>query len=167
MNIFQKNNNILYKNSLLPIWLLALLLICSCSGPLKVVKVIDGDTIVVQSGITRQKVRLKGVDAPEIPNSRYLKKGDPFGWESRQCLMEMLSGRRVRLEYDTTSRLPERDQYGRLLAYVYVDEELINALLIRQGCARAFLKYPHSRMEEFKRREVQARKEGLGIWSRK
>ena len=129
--------------------MLAVALNFFCSGEWTAVYVIDGDTFRARRGAVREKVRLKGVDAPEVPHPEYGRKGDPFGWESRECLMGLIEGRVVRLGFDASSQIQERDQYGRLLAYVYVDEKLINKLLIRRGCARAFRKYPHSRMEEF------------------
>jgi micrococcal nuclease len=120
--------------------------------------VIDGDTVVVGRRGVEQKVRLKGVDAPEIPH--------PFGYESRECLEQILDGRPVRLVSALPSGAPEHDDYGRLLAYVYEGDTLVNAELIRRGCARAFNRYPHPRQKEFNELEAQARAQGLGLWAR-
>jgi micrococcal nuclease len=129
--------------------------------------VIDGDTVVVGRRGVEQKVRLKGVDAPEIPHPEHGQlRNDPFGYESRECLEQILDGRPVRLVSALPSGAPEHDDYGRLLAYVYEGDTLVNAELIRRGCARAFNRYPHPRQKEFNELEAQARAQGLGLWAR-
>src|SRR5207302_4566860 len=95
-------------------------------GPLaaQVLSVHDGDTITVQLADRKEKVRLIGIDAPEIDQA-------PWGIQARDALRGLLDGKTVRLETDITVR----DQYRRLLAYVYVGEMLVNLELVRQGQA--------------------------------
>jgi micrococcal nuclease len=79
----------------------------------RVVRVVDGDTIHVQAGGRREKVRYIGVDTPES-----VKPGSPvecFAKRASQANERLVSGARVRLVTD----VEERDRYGRLLAYVY------------------------------------------------
>jgi micrococcal nuclease len=121
-------------------------------------RVIDGDTLLLADG---RRVRLLGVDTPET------KKPDtpvqPFGIEAWAFTREHVEGKPVRLEFDK-----ERvDKYGRVLAYVYRDDWLLNEELIRAGFSRAITKYPYS--EPMKRRfraaEQEARDAQRGIWS--
>lgn len=142
-----------------------LLLVLACSESWVLVRVIDGDTLRARKAGHEEKVRLKGVDAPEIPHPRFGRFTlDPYGYESKECLSRLVGGHTLRLEFDTPRGLPERDQYGRLLAYVWADGVLVNAELIRRGCARAYLRFPHSRLEEFIRLEAEARAAERGLW---
>jgi micrococcal nuclease len=59
----------------------------------------------------------------------------------------------------------DQDRYGRLLRYVYLEDgTLVNAEIIRQGYGFAYVKYPFSRMEEFRALEREARNKGRGMW---
>ena len=82
---------------------------------------VDGDTIVLAGG---ERVRYVGIDAPEIS-------GEPehFGQEALEANRRLVAGERVRLERDVS----DRDRFGRLLRYVYVDELLVNAEMVREG----------------------------------
>jgi endonuclease YncB( thermonuclease family) len=62
-----------------------------CDDGWRVKRVIDGDTVIVATGAGEEKVRLKGVDAPEIPHPDFGRfKSDPYGPESRRCLIDLL-----------------------------------------------------------------------------
>lgn len=124
----------------------------------KVKHVIDGDTVVLENN---QRVRLIGVDAPEVDNPKYNRLGEPFGNEAREYLESRVAGKEVDLEGGGEPF----DQYGRRLAYVFHDGRLINAELIELGYAEAFRKFPHPRHEDFLRLEETARLEAVGIWS--
>lgn len=124
----------------------------------KVVKVSDGDTLVVQVDPNRQeKVRLVGIDTPEMAQK-------PWGERAKAFTERLALGKVVRLEAD----VQPRDQYGRLLAYAYVGKTFINHELIRQGYAM-LLTYPPNvaHVEEFTQAQKLARQEGKGIWSSK
>jgi micrococcal nuclease len=96
-------------------------------GQVKVVAVLDGDTIVISGG---EKVRYAGLDTPE---SRHPDKLPEYcGHAAFEANRRLVVGKTVRLEFDER----RRDKYGRLLAYVYVDGLFVNAELIRQGYAR-------------------------------
>lgn len=86
----------------------------------QVSEVIDGDTFVVGG----QHIRLIGINAPEI--------GEPCSLEAKYKLAELIKGKKVRLEADTG----EKDEYGRLLRYVYIDNLFVNAEIVRLGLAR-------------------------------
>lgn len=95
-----------------------------------VVRVVDGDTIVVNYNGTEEKVRLIGVDTPESvhPDSS---KNTEEGVAASDYTKQHLEGKQVELEFD----VQERDQYGRLLAYVYVDGVMYNKTLLEDGVA--------------------------------
>lgn len=93
-----------------------------------VTKVIDGDTIIIQGG---EHVRLLGIDADESGYSCYE--------SAKKQLEELILGKTVRLEADG----PDKDQYGRLLRYVFLDNQNISEELVAQGFAIARF-YPDS-----------------------
>ena len=90
-----------------------------------------------------------------------------FGKEASAFTKRLAEGKRIRLEYDqANNHLGHKDQYGRTLAYIFLEDgTLLNAEIIRQGYGHAFTRYPFSRMEEFRRLEREAREQGRGLWS--
>jgi endonuclease YncB( thermonuclease family) len=123
----------------------------------------DGDTIGVGRGWRYQKVRLLGVDTPEVVHPS--KPVEPFGPEASEFTARTLKGQRVRLEFEPANQY---DRYDRLLAYVVLaDGTLFNAELVKQGYARVIAPSPFRYYEEFKSYEREAREAGVGIWSRK
>jgi endonuclease YncB( thermonuclease family) len=125
-------------------------------GPFRVTRVLDGDTLVLDNGET---VRLIGVDAPEthhpeLPVQR-------FGEESTEFLRRFAEGFECTLEYEPSNI---RDQYGRLLAYVFVGDRLANAEIIRRGYAYAYTRFPFRRQAEFIVWEREARERQYGLW---
>ena len=110
--------------------------------------VIDGDTIKLKDG---KIVRLLGINAPEVDEECYQ--------ESREELKSLLKGKTIRLESDST----ERDTYGRLLRYVFVDDIFVNGEMVRLGYAKVFgnaEKYSEILIEM----EDKARKAKRCIW---
>ena len=97
--------------------------------PVPVVRIVDGDTIVIQLDGQDQKVRLIGVDTPETVDPR--KPVQHYGKEASAFLTNLLKGESVYLRYDQT----KLDKYGRLLAYLYraPDGLFVNLEIVRQG----------------------------------
>lgn len=95
-----------------------------------VVRVIDGDTIVVNYNGNEEKVRMIGVDTPESvhPDSS---KNTEAGVSASEYTKKHLEGKQVELEFD----VQQRDQYGRLLAYVWVDGKMYNKTLLEDDIA--------------------------------
>jgi micrococcal nuclease len=124
-----------------------------------VVRVIDGDTVEVSIDGEREEVRYIGVDTPET-----VKPDTPvqcFGPRASAVNRRLVEGRRVRLVFDRE----RRDVYGRLLAYVYVDEQLVSAALVRRGLARTLTIPPNDRFAELLARlEHRAAVVGRGLW---
>lgn len=91
-----------------------------------VVHVIDGDTVVLENG---DVVRYLGIDTPEV---RHPRRGEEcFGRDATERNRELVEGKWVRLRGDVT----DRDAYGRLLRYVFVEDTFVNAELVREGYA--------------------------------
>ncbi|CAA9532330.1 MAG: hypothetical protein AVDCRST_MAG67-4395 [uncultured Solirubrobacteraceae bacterium] len=128
----------------------------------RVVRVVDGDTIHVQVGATREKVRYIGVDTPE---TKHPTKGvECYGQKAADFNAQLVAGERVRLVRD----VEERDRYGRLLAYVYRvrDGLFVNAELARLGFAQPLTIAPDVRFaDRFADLARRAREHGRGLWS--
>ena len=130
----------------------------------KVVKVIDGDTIKIDTG---QTVRYIGIDTPELHHPK--KKLECFGKEARDKNKKLVEGKLVRLEKDVS----ETDKYWRLLRYVYVitesspSGEFINDYLVREGYAYSSTFPPDVKYSDhFRNLENQARENLRGLWNK-
>jgi micrococcal nuclease len=124
-----------------------------------VVRVIDGDTIVVRLGGEEEDVRLIGVDTPET-----VKPDTPvqcFGERASHFVKRLLEGRRVRLVFG----VERHDVYGRSLAYVHLGRRFVEAMLVRRGLARSLTIPPNDRFAPlFRRLERRASLAGRGLW---
>lgn len=120
----------------------------------RVTAVFDGDTIEVLLGGARYRVRYIGIDAPES--------GQPCSADATRRNHVLVDGKTVVLQKDVS----ETDRYGRLLRYVWVGDEMVNAALVRSGYALAATFPPDVRHQRlFGQLEQQARQAGLGCWS--
>ena len=126
----------------------------------EVVRVVDGDTFVINYNGNNEKVRLIGVDTPESvhPDSN---KNTKDGITASEYTKSMLSGKYVSLELD----VQERDKYGRILAYVYLDGQMYNKMLLKEGYAKVAIFPPNVKyVEEFKNLQEEAIKNKVGLW---
>ncbi len=121
-------------------------------------RVVDGDTLLLADG---ERVRLLGVNTPETKHPS--KPVEPFGEEASAFTRSLVEGRTVRLELDRE----RRDNYGRILAYVYCDQRFLNEELIRAGLSFAQTRFPYSEQmkRRFKAAEAEARSHRRGLWS--
>lgn len=120
--------------------------------PVTVTRVVDGDTIVIQGG---DRVRYIGIDAPEMPD-------EGLAWEATEQNRRLVEGREVRLEKDVR----DRDDYGRLLRYVWVDGTMVNAEMVRLGLAWSRSYPPDTGHQDLlDRMEDEAREDRLGLWA--
>ena len=126
----------------------------------KVSSVVDGDTVYVTAGKKRYKIRLIGIDAPELKDR--LKANKCLAKESKKYLEKLIKGKFVVLKSDPLGQ--NEDKYKRLLRYVYFGDVWINAELVKNGYARAYTIYPFQYTEEFGDFENQARESKLNIW---
>ena len=124
----------------------------------EVTKVIDGDTIRVKNG---GKVRLLGINAPEIPRRDH--QGEALGEAAHHRLEQLLKNKKVRLEFDTK----KHDRFERLLAHVILEDGTnINELLLQEGLARTLFLQPNLQyLHRYHRIELAAQRGRRGIWS--
>ena len=128
--------------------------------PATVLRVVDGDTIIVRVDGEQHRVRYIGIDAPEIANGDSPAK--PFGLKATAFNQELVDGKTVWLEKDVS----DVDRFGRLLRYVWLDDgRMANAALVEQGFASAVTFPPDvAYAAEFARLEQEARANQLGLW---
>jgi micrococcal nuclease len=129
----------------------------------QVVRVVDGDTIEVRLDGQNQKVRLIGIDTPEVVDPR--QPVQCFGQEASRQAHQLLDGQTIELQADPTQ--DNKDKYGRLLRYVYLpDHTLVNLLLIQEGYAHEYTyQIPYIYQAQFRQAEQQARQQQKGLWS--
>jgi micrococcal nuclease len=124
--------------------------------------VYDGDTIKVRLESGKEKrVRLIGVDSPELNDPQ--EPSRLLAFLARRFVSWKLNQQPVRLTRDKE----EADAYGRLLAFVWTnDRTMFNETLVREGYARAYLKYPFDEAVKTRLREAEAeaRRAGRGLW---
>lgn len=132
-------------------------------GPYPVVKVVDGDTIAIGMQGKSVTIRLIGLDTPETVDPR--KPVQCFGEEASKKAKEMLTGKSVRIETDPSQG--EFDKYGRLLAYVYLEDgTFFNKYMIGEGYGHEYTyNLPYKYQKEFKDAESRAREEKKGLWA--
>lgn len=135
-----------------------------------VTKAIDGDTIKLSTG---EHVRLIGIDTPESRYNTKLQRDVSRGRKDVKAILKMgkeasnftrqlVEGRYVRLEYD----VQKRDKYGRLLAYVYLEDgTFVNARIAEEGYAQTMTIPPNVKYADlFLKLQEAARKSGKGLW---
>jgi endonuclease YncB( thermonuclease family) len=130
------------------------------AGQFKVTRVIDGDTLVASGHDIEIKVRLVGIDAPEMSRKKN-ESGQPFSRKSKEFLSGMVLNKSVDIQgYGI-------DRYGRQLAVVYVDGKNVNLELVKSGLAEVYRgKAPRSfNAMPYRKAENVAKKEVKGIWS--
>ena len=140
--------------------------------PAEVARAVDGDTLGVRIGIREEKVRLIGVNTPEISHPGFRMEEEPYGNEAFEYTRKHLEGRQVFLELDAG----ERDRYGRLLAYVWLDRpasgdeaevraKMYNAELLLNGYAQVMTVPPNVKYADvFVKFEREAREQAKGLW---
>ncbi len=126
--------------------------------PVRVARVIDGDTIELADG---ERLRYIGIDTPEEVDAR--KPVQCFARQAAERNKELVEGKMVTFYKDSL----EHDAYGRLLGFVYLpDGTFVNKLLVTQGYAFAYPYKPDtSHAQEFRSAEIVAKKNNLGLWA--
>lgn len=126
-----------------------------------VVRVVDGDTIIVDIDGAEERIRMIGIDTPESVHPDESKNIE-YGKIASDFTKEQLENKSVTLEYD----VQERDKYGRILAYVYLDGKMYNKTLLEEGHAKVSTYPPNVKyVDEFTALQEQAREDKKGIWA--
>lgn len=127
------------------------------------IKVVDGDTVKFNYKGKKTTFRLLLIDTPETKDPR--KPVEKYGPEASEFTTNKLtSAKKIEVEFD---KGPHTDKYGRSLAYVYADGEMLNNALVRNGLARVKYVFPPNDTYESKLKESEslAKAEKLNIWS--
>lgn len=113
--------------------------------------VVDGDTVDLRNG---ERVRLIGINTPET--------GQPYSSEAKNKLKELIEGKEITLEKDIT----DRDQYDRLLRYIWLGDILVNLEMVRLGYANSYTYPPDVKyQDEIVAAETEAREDEIGLWA--
>lgn len=116
-----------------------------------VARVIDGDTVELADG---RHVRYLGIDTPEV--------GDYYADEAIARNRGLVEGKTIELQRGSR----DQDEYGRLLRYVYVDGTFVNAELVVEGYATAYIFDPDDRYSQILvQLEQYAKMRELGLWA--
>lgn len=127
------------------------------------VRALDGDTLSILVNGRKERVRLRGVDAPESIH-KDPKRNVPMGKTATDWVRKRLEGLDVVLEFERAK--PERDRHGSYVAYVRLpDGALVNLELVERGLSPFAAGFgPGRHAAEFQAAEKRARDAGLGIW---
>ncbi|PIP74583.1 MAG: hypothetical protein COW87_03125 [Candidatus Levybacteria bacterium CG22_combo_CG10-13_8_21_14_all_35_11] len=130
----------------------------------RVVKVTDGDTIMVNVRGKNESVRLLGIDTPETVDPK--KPVQCFGKAASDKMKFFVLGKYVRLVDDASQG--NRDKYKRLLRFVYLPDSkatFVNGEMVKQGFAFSYRQYPTKFLNKFNAFEKYARENNLGLWN--
>jgi len=113
----------------------------------EVISIIDGDTIEIKHNTEFSKLRIFGIDAPELDQE--------FGQESRTFLKGLLQGKKVKVFYK------DKDKYGRILALIRYENNDIGKMMVEKGYAWAYVYYSEIYVKE----QIKAKEQDLGLWA--
>ncbi len=124
----------------------------------RVVDVLDGDTVDLDSGV---RVRYLLIDTPAIAQSAG-ETSDCYGDEAKEQNEALVAGQEVDLEYDQDCE----DPFDRTLAYVFLDDRMVNGIMLERGYAEILFIEPNDRyLTELEELEADAQAAGAGKWS--
>ena len=143
------------RSSLLAFLLTLSFAVSAVDLPGRVVRVVDGDTLVIEAGDERRKVRLAGIDAPE--------RDQLWGDASTRELRRQVAGRDVVVVWD------KADRWDRLIGVIRLDGEGINLHMVDRGMAWHFKRYAREQTPEdretYSAAEIAAQGARRGLWS--
>src|SRR4030095_2225924 len=126
-------------------------------GPAYVTRVAEGNLIYAEVGGRMVSIRYAGVHVPIVDHPTLGR--EPYASAARQENQQLVEGKWIYLLPGT----PSSDRFGRFLAYVWVDNRLVNATLVRRGFVEATAD-PHHYLTYFRELEEGARRDGRGLW---
>lgn len=134
-------------------------------------RVVDGDTFKMSNG---EKVRLLGIDTPEKYESKKLDKDAEIKGQDKKTVKKLgelaskyvqnlAEGKKVYLVKEPN--YDDRDKYGRLLRWVYLEDgTFINGKIVQDGYAQVYEKFPVSKLDELRKYQREARENNRGLW---
>ncbi len=121
----------------------------------KVERVVSGQTVEISNTQGPERLRLLGINAPDW-------RQEPHGAAAKEKLQQMVEGKLVLLEYD----IKTQDNYGRQLGYIWLDGQLVQEVLVRDGYVLAASLWPNTKHEQrLDYAQKWARVQELGIWN--
>ena len=132
----------------------------------KVIKIYDGDTITISDGTHEIRVRLIGIDTPEMNEKNPILK--KLAFQAKDYLSSLILNQFIYLQLDHfNEKSMHLDKFGRLLAYVYrfSDNLFVNAQMMRMGFSQEYERYAFEQLHYFRKLAAQAKAEKLGIWA--
>lgn len=157
----------IHLSLILSVALSIVLIGCGKSGALQegtyyVQKIVDGDTLELSGG---KKVRYIGIDTPETMKKvgeSWVFQPESYGVAAKDFNRRSVSGREVKLEFDED----KKDKYGRLLAYIYIDGDMLNERMVREGYALVYTFPPNLRYYDLLiEAQIDARNNKRGFWA--
>ena len=131
-------------------------------GAYRVLRVVDGDTIIVDIDGSETTVRMIGIDAPESVHPDASRNSES-GKIASEFTAELLNDKYVYLEYDRE----RTDSYGRTLAYVWLNHKMVEETLLENGMAKVLTIQPNTRYAaRFVQIQQRAKEDDIGIWSK-
>lgn len=126
-------------------------------------KCVDGDTARFNINGEVKSTRFIAIDTPESVHPK--KKVEPYGKEaSNYTCNKLKNAKKIVLEYDENST--KTDKYDRIIAWVFVDDELLQEDLVSKGYAKvAYLYGDYKYTTQLKEKEQIAKNKKLRIWS--
>ena len=153
------------KKFILTIFLFTIMINVSATSKTKVsfYSCIDGDTAKFKMKNEIIKVRFLAIDTPEIKHDKV--KEEPYGNEASNYTCNKLKhAKKIELEFEKE----KKDKYDRYLAWVFIDDNLLQKLIIKKGLAKtAYIYDDYKYVELLKTEENNAKKKKIGIWSNK
>ena len=132
-------------------------------GPYDVIRVVDGDTVIIDLDGTNTRIRILGIDTPEsVAPEESGKTNTDEGTIASTRAKELLEDTKVYLEYDAE----KLDQYDRTLAYVYLEDgEMFEEIMISEGLAKVVSYKPNNLYSEyFYKLQDAAKDQSKGFW---
>lgn len=128
-------------------------------------KCVDGDTARFVIKGEDVKIRFLGINSPEVATST--KEGELYGEEaSKYTCKKLKAAKKIEIEYEKNS--DKEDKYGRTLAYVFVDDKLIETLILKRGYATVkYVKDNYKYYDDLVEAEKYAKNKKLGLYSNK
>lgn len=132
------------------------------ASSVQIIQVFDGDTFSAKINGVTEKIRILGIDTPEVAGG--YQQAECYGENASAFAKKMLAGKSVTLIPSQTG--DDTDQYGRYLRYVEIDGTDFGKTLLAEGYAQSYKKFPHDRKSDYNSTEQKAKLAYKGLWGK-